>query len=123
MTPTKERNPIATFLSYKNEGILIDCGEGTQRQMKLAKIKPTKTTIILISHWHGDHVIGLPGLLQTLAASEYNRILQIYGPPGTKKRFKAMFEAFVFDNKLDMEVHEIKEGTFLKKKDYNLVLT
>ncbi len=120
MTPTKDRNPIATFISYKNEGILVDCGEGTQRQMKIAGIKPTKVTIILLSHWHGDHVIGLPGLLQTMAASEYNRTLHIYGPPGTKKRFKAMFEAFVFDNKIDMELHDIKEGIFLKKRDFRI---
>jgi ribonuclease Z len=120
MTPTKERNPISTFISYKNEGIMIDCGEGTQRQMKIAKLKPTKVTIILISHWHGDHVIGLPGLIQTLAASEYNRTLHIYGPPGTKKRIKAMFEAFVFDNKLDMEIHEIKPGVILKKSDFSI---
>jgi ribonuclease Z len=120
MVPTKERNPVANFISYEEEGILVDCGEGTQRQMRIAGIKPTKVTIILISHWHGDHVIGLPGLIQTLGASEYSRTLNIYGPPGTKDHFNAMFDAFVFDNKIEMEVHEIKEGVFLKKQDFQI---
>jgi ribonuclease Z len=72
MVPTKDRNQSATFIRYKNEGILVDCGEGTQRQFKIAGIPITKITKILISHWHGDHVLGLPGLIQTLAASEWS---------------------------------------------------
>ena len=65
--PTAKRNHTAVLLSYKDENILIDCGEGTQRQFRKAKLNPCKLTRILITHWHGDHVLGLPGLLQTLA--------------------------------------------------------
>ena len=86
MVPTKDRNTSAILVSYKNDNILIDCGEGTQRQMRTAGIKPTKITKILISHWHGDHVFGLPGLIQTLGASEYSGVLEIYGPKGSKKK-------------------------------------
>ena len=63
MLPTKERNPTSIMVEYEKEGILIDCGEGTQRQMRIAGIKPTKITKILISHFHGDHVLGIPGLI------------------------------------------------------------
>ena len=86
MVPTKERNQIAVFLSYGSDGILFDCGEGTQRQFKIAGISLTKVTKILISHWHGDHVLGLPGLMQTLSSGDYNGTLEIYGPAGTKER-------------------------------------
>jgi len=86
MVPTKERNHSAVLISYSIEGILIDCGEGTQRQMKIAGIKPSKITKILVSHWHGDHVLGIPGLIQTLAKNGYDKVLEIYGPEGTKSR-------------------------------------
>ena len=75
MVPTKDRNHSAVFLSYGTEGILFDCGEGTQRQFKIAGISLTKTTKILLTHWHGDHVLGLPGLMQTLSSLEYNQKL------------------------------------------------
>ena len=66
MLPTKERNGTAVLLTYRDQGILFDCGEGTQRQLRIANIPPTKITKILVSHWHGDHVFGLPGLILTL---------------------------------------------------------
>ena len=75
MVPTKERNVQGIFLKYKNKGLLFDCGEGTQRQMNLAGIKRTDISHIFISHWHGDHVFGLPGVISTLGASEYDKTL------------------------------------------------
>ncbi|MBI2557889.1 ribonuclease Z [Candidatus Woesearchaeota archaeon] len=120
MVPTKERNQIAVFLSYGSDGILFDCGEGTQRQFKITGISLTKVTKILISHWHGDHVLGLPGLIQTLSSMEYNGTLEIYGPEGTKKRMEKMFEAFIFDKRLDFAVKEIKNGIFFENDDFQL---
>ena len=69
MVPTADRNHPAILLNYKAEHILVDCGEGTQRQFRKAKISPAKITKLLITHWHGDHVLGIPGLLQTLIQS------------------------------------------------------
>jgi ribonuclease Z len=120
MVPTKERNHSALLISYKTHGILVDCGEGTQRQMKLANIPITKVTKILITHWHGDHTLGLPGLIQSMGASEYNKTLEIYGPEGTKKHIAGMFEAFVIDRKVEMEIHEIREGVFFENKEFKL---
>jgi len=120
MVPTKERNQIAVFLSYGSEGILFDCGEGTQRQFKIAGISLPKVTKILLSHWHGDHVLGLPGLMQTLSSMSYAGKLEIYGPTGTKKRMESMFEAFVFDKRLDFEVHEVKSGIFFEDNEIQL---
>ena len=123
MVPTKERNHSALFIKYGKEGILVDCGEGTQRQFKLADESATKITKIIISHWHGDHVLGLPGLLQTLSASEYGTKetpLEIYGPKGTKKHIELMLQAFPFDNKLDIKIKEIKDGVFINTDDFEI---
>ena len=120
MVPTKERNQIAVFLSYGSEGILFDCGEGTQRQFKIAGISLTKVTKILISHWHGDHVLGLPGLIQSLSSMNYAGKLEIYGPVGTKKRMEKMFEAFVFDKRLDFVAKEVKHGIFFENEEFQL---
>jgi ribonuclease Z len=62
--PSAKRNHTAILLSYKDENILVDCGEGTQRQFRMAGLNPCKITKLLITHWHGDHVLGIPGLLQ-----------------------------------------------------------
>lgn len=117
MVPTKERNHQAIFIPYKEEGLLLDCGEGTQRQLKIAEIKPTKITKLLITHWHGDHVLGLPGLLQTLNASEYEKKLEIFGPVGTIEYFEHMFRAFSFRINFAHSITEIKDGDRLDFKD------
>lgn len=118
MVPTKERNHYSIYLEREGEGILFDCGEGTQRQMKIAGVKPTKITKIFISHWHGDHVLGLPGLIQTMGANQYSRKLSIFGPSGTKDKMKHMFNAFVFDNKIDMEIFDIEQGVIFENIDF-----
>ncbi len=118
--PTKERNVSATFMSYKAEGLLFDCGEGTQRQMKKAGIPLTKITKIFITHWHGDHVIGLPGLLQSLGLGNHTGAIDIYGPVGTKERIGHAFNAFEFDRRINLQVHEIKSGTIVETKDYHI---
>ncbi len=104
MLPTKNRNTSSTLINFKNENILIDCGEGTQRQMRIVGISPTKITKILITHWHGDHVLGLPGLLQTLYSSEYSKKLEIYGPKNTKKYINELLKLFPIKKTSEIEL-------------------
>ncbi len=118
--PTKDRNVSATFMSYKAEGLLFDCGEGTQRQMKKAGIPLSKITRIFITHWHGDHVIGLPGLLQSLGLGNHAGAIDVYGPVGTRERLGHTFSAFEFDRRLDLRVHEVKSGIILETKDFKI---
>lgn len=108
--PTKLRNHTAILLSYKNENILIDCGEGTQRQFRIAELSPSKLTRVLITHWHGDHILGLPGLFQTLAMSEFSRVLEIYGPKNTQHYMKLLEELFKI--KIQTKIHESQEVVF-----------
>jgi len=117
--PTAKRNHTAMLLSYDGENILVDCGEGTQRQFRKAKLNPCKVTRILITHWHGDHVLGLPGFLSTLALSGYNKTLHIYGPKGTKKFVAEMLMVFGFKKKYDIQVEDV-EGRFYEGKDFFL---
>ncbi len=118
--PTKARSHSAILLSYKNENILVDCGEGTQRQFKFANISPTKLTKILITHWHGDHILGLPGLFQTLKMSNYARTLHLYGPLGSKEAIKIIDK--IARIKIKLEVHEISSTSspFLDTQDFSL---
>lgn len=116
--PTAKRNHTAILLSYNNENILVDCGEGTQRQFRKLKLNPCKLTRILITHWHGDHVLGLPGLLQTLALNGYNRVLNIYVPKGTKHFMDLMFRLFIFQGKIKYEIHECETGKIFENNDF-----
>jgi ribonuclease Z len=113
--PTPKRNHTSILLNYKNENILIDCGEGTQRQFKFAGISPSKLTRLLITHWHGDHILGIPGLLQTLAMSGYERTLKIYGPRGTRRYFSLLQE--LVNITIKTEIHEI-ENTSIEEPEF-----
>lgn len=118
MVPTKERNQSAVFLRYENEGFLFDCGEGTQKQFKIKGIPLTKITKIFLTHWHGDHVFGLPGVIASLGKMDYAKPLLIVGPRGTKKHLEAMFSAFEFERNFSIEVREVEEGIFLEVERY-----
>lgn len=116
MVPTKDRNVTGIYLKYRDEGILMDCGEGTQRQMNIAGINRNSVTKILVSHWHGDHVAGIVGLIQTMANKEANPTIDIYGPKGTKTHVTHMLGMVIFDVQVNLRVHEFipEEDEILK---------
>lgn len=120
MMPTKQRNHSAIVLSYKTENILMDCGEGTQRQMRIAGIKPAKITRLLITHWHGDHVFGIPGLMSSMGADNPETKLKIYGPVGTKEYLENVWKSFACKDIIEYEVQEVKKGKFVETDDFIL---
>jgi ribonuclease Z len=115
--PTKERNTAGYFLKLKNEGLLFDCGEGIQRQFKKANLKLPKITAIFLTHWHGDHVLGLPGMLQTLSGVDPPKPITIYGPKGSKKYFEHMSKGLAFELRLPLKIVEVEEGVIYKTKN------
>ena len=116
--PTARRSHTAIYLQYKAENILIDCGEGTQRQFRKAKLNPCKVTKILITHWHGDHVLGLSGFLQTLALNGMTKKVELYGPEGTKEKVREFFDTFMRPGwKMNLEVFEVGEEKFLENDE------
>ena len=114
--PTKRRNHTAILIRYENESILFDCGEGTQRQLRIARVNPCKLTRIFITHWHGDHVLGLPGLLQTLALNNYKKTLYVYGPIGTKRFFSIILRTFMFKQRINVVIKEIRKS--IREKNF-----
>ena len=84
-TPRSLNNPTAQLLEMKNHLFLIDCGEGTQVQLRKSKIKFSRINHIFISHLHGDHFFGLPGLISTFRLLGRQTELHIYGPKGIKE--------------------------------------
>lgn len=108
MVPTKERNVQSIHLDFNGEGILVDCGEGSQRQMNIAGINRLKIRKILISHWHGDHVSGLIGLIQTMGSIfDPDTIIDIYGPIGTKIKMHHLLQTCYFDLRIKLKIHEL----------------
>lgn len=84
-TPRTFTNPTSQVLEIKNRLFLIDCGEGTQVQLRKNKIKFSKISHIFISHLHGDHCYGLIGLISTFSLLNRTTDLHIYGPKGIKE--------------------------------------
>ncbi len=80
--PTEQRGLSCTLIQYENELLFFDCGEGAQRAALMNGVGFSKPTSIFISHMHGDHVVGLLGLLQTMAMQNRNKPLYVFGPKG-----------------------------------------
>lgn len=91
--PTLSRGTTSQFIQCKQRHILIDCGEGTQLQLRKFQIKYQRISTILISHLHGDHVFGLPGLISTMQLMGRTQGVTIFGPIGIKKLLKTQLEA------------------------------
>ncbi len=117
--PTKKRNHTALLIEYKSESMLIDCGEGAQRQFTYANKSAHKLTKIFITHWHGDHILGLPGLLQTLSMGSYPYTLEIYGPRGTLNWFERI-KPFCGSKIINVKVSEIEEGLVTENDEWKV---
>ena len=108
MFPTQTKSQSAVYVRVNDQNILIDCGEGTQRQMRTLGKSLMKVDRVFITHWHGDHSIGLAGVIQSMAANKRNEELEIYGPVGTADSIKHLVKAFKFDMRYKIVVKEIK---------------
>lgn len=117
--PTPKRSLPAILIQRKGEQIMFDCGEGVQRQMIKAKAGFHKKMKIFITHMHGDHVLGLPGLLQTMALLDREKELDVYGPPGIKRFLENIRETVQFVLTFPVQVHEInEEGVICEEEEY-----
>jgi len=119
--PTPERSLSSFVLNYEGELLIFDCGEGTQHQMVKAKIGFGRETKIFITHLHGDHVLGLPGLIQTMSLLGRTKKLEVYGPKGLKEFLEASKTYIQFNLRFPLEVKEVGEGTVCKEKKYRVL--
>ena len=108
----------AIILKAFGETMLFDCGEGTQRQLIFAKVSPMKISKIFLSHYHGDHILGLPGLLQSMNFRGREKKLTIYGPKGLYDLKDSLFKLGYSKIEFPIEFIEIGSQTIESDEDY-----
>lgn len=114
--PTVDRGPSGALVVRGGQRMLVDCGEGTQRQM-MRSVGLGRLDRVLITHLHGDHYLGLPGLLKTLSLQGREEPLDLYGPAGIEEIFQIaqrMFGRFLFP----LHVHEVGPGLVVEDEGY-----
>jgi ribonuclease Z len=117
--PTPKRSLPAILVKRENEQFMFDCGENAQRQMIIARTGFHRKMKVFITHMHGDHILGLPGLLQTMALLDRTRELDIYGPPGIKRFLTDIKETVQFVLTFPVKIHEIAQpGIICDEEQY-----
>jgi ribonuclease Z len=118
--PTPQRGLSAVAVRRKNELLLFDCGEGTQRQMIKARVSFHRKTKVFVTHMHGDHILGLPGLLQTMSLLGKTNELEIYGPKGIKAFVDAINQTVSYTLTFPLKVLEKEPGVVCDEKEYTV---
>ncbi len=117
--PSVDRGLPAIFVQFGQHRVLFDCGEGTQRQMMIAKTG-FKLDAVFITHLHTDHFLGLFGLLETMSLNERSEKLTVYSPH--PEFLTAVFKAFGYENlSFPVEVRELKDGECVRFGSFRIV--
>jgi ribonuclease Z len=119
-TPTARRAPAGLLLRRGGDKLLIDCAEGTQRQLMRSTIGLLELREVFLTHYHADHYLGLPGMLKTFALRGRELPITIYGPPGLNDLFSALRRIF---GRLtyDYDLVELRSGDVLGRGEYRIV--
>src|SRR5438874_162410 len=107
--PTRYRNHNGYLLRWDGEGILFDPGEGTQRQFLLAGVSPTAITRICVSHFHGDHCLGLPGIIQRLSLDRIQHRVEVHYPASGQAFYERLRHASLFDDRADVVASPVSD--------------
>jgi len=118
--PTLRRNLPSVAVLRRAELFMFDCGEGAQRQLMRTGLGLGRKTMVLISHMHGDHILGLPGLLQTMAMMGREKPLDLYGPPGLGEFIDCALRSVHFQPDYALEVRETTGGLICEEREYTL---
>ena len=118
--PTVERNVAALAVVREGETLLFDCGEGTQRQMMRYGVS-FGLADIFFTHFHTDHVIGVIGLMRTMALQGRADPLRLWGPRGAARMLKRAEEFGMDRLSFPVEITELEPGSRLERKDYAIV--
>ncbi|MCW1301680.1 MAG: ribonuclease Z [Candidatus Parvarchaeota archaeon] len=120
--PTKSRNHPSVYLNLSGKRVLLDCGEGTQRQIRSAGLSPS-IDYILLTHWHGDHSLGVGGIIQSLNMLGSSKPLYIFGPKGTDRSVKDIMDTYKFYSRIDVVpkvINQSRERKVLSICDYDI---
>lgn len=115
---SKERNHPSIAIKAFGNTFLFDCGEGTQRQLLFTNVSPMKISKIFITHFHGDHILGLPGLLQSMSLNGRESELTVYGPKGLDKLKEAIYSLGYCAIDYPVEFIEIDTGIIEETEEY-----
>ncbi len=118
--PTRGRGLPCVALRRDGDLFLFDCGEGTQRQMMQAGLGFNRPTTVMISHLHGDHLLGLPGLLQTMSSFARDKPLELFGPLGIGAYLKSLHGTLGFASTFPVKVRELRPDTTVEKNGYDV---
>lgn len=118
--PTPRRNLPAVAVLRDGEMMLFDCGEGTQMRLMRKAVGFARLTKIFISHIHGDHLSGLPGLIMTLNLLGHEPPLTIFGPPEIGPFIRSLERDIKLRCRFPIEVRTITHGVFHSEKDYHI---
>jgi len=116
--PTVKRNVSSVAIKRGSEIILFDCGEGTQRQFQKSNLSYMQVSKIFITHFHGDHFLGLPGLIQTMQLNDRDKPLHIYGPTGVIKLTQQLLSLGYFRPAYEIVTREMEDGEVIDFDDY-----
>lgn len=105
--PTLKHNPSSQIVEIRGKCFLIDCGEGTQTQLRRSKIKFTRISAVFISHVHGDHCFGLIGMISTFGMLGRTAPLHIYAPDGFSNIMKMQIDFFCKDLEYEVVFHDV----------------
>ncbi|MFW5977800.1 MAG: ribonuclease Z [Halohasta sp.] len=114
--PTTDRAPSAIFINREGDGLLFDCGEGTQRQM-MRFGTGFDVTAIFVTHLHGDHILGIPGLVQSLSFNGREAPLTIYTPQGTGHEIETLLTVGDYSPAFPIEIVEVSAGDVAHEAD------
>ncbi|MBN2066503.1 MAG: ribonuclease Z [Candidatus Thermoplasmatota archaeon] len=118
--PTVKRNVSSVAIKRGGEVIVFDCGEGTQRQFQKSALSYMQISKIFISHFHGDHFLGLPGLIQTMQLNDREKPLHIYGPMGINQLTSELLSLGYFRPNYNIVAHELCDGDTVKFEGYSI---
>ena len=119
--PTARRAPAALLVRRGGDRLLFDCAEGTQRQLMRSTLGLPELEEIFISHFHADHVLGLPGLLKTFSLRQRELPLTVYGPPGLRELFEGL-RRVIGRLSYPLEVEEVRPGEALERDGYRILV-
>jgi ribonuclease Z len=118
--PTKDRSASAIAVDLERELVLLDCGEGTQRQFFHSSASFMRVRRVFLTHFHGDHFLGLPGLIQSMCLNHRTEPLDIYGPPDAKEMVGRALSMGYFTLRFPVEVHALQPGESVELDGYTV---
>lgn len=118
--PAKGRHCSAQVVGIDGRRLLVDCGEGTQTQLRIAHQKLQSMNQIFISHLHGDHLFGLPGLLSSMHLCGRKDPVDIYSPKGLKEPLDMLFEVSGSHIDFELRYHEVEPGVVLEEPKFRV---